>query len=437
MTELAGPTRTNIEIDQEACIAILRRLVAAQRHGEDAVQAVVQDELTHCGAAVRPMLYEPSDVPLIGEFAALDVVASGERLTLLGTCAGSGGGRSLILFAHPDSEPVAGIERWTQDPFLGTIFEGRLYGWGVADDLLGVAAGLAAMRCVRMAGLTTRGDVVFASTPSKRHARGVSAALVAGLTGDAALYLHPAESGSGLTEIKAFASGQIEFRVTVTGQKPPTTEPGHTALAHMAVNPLDKAFLLYQALKALDLSRGSRVHHPLLEDAVGRSTNLQISHMACGSGEKMSRIALTCAIGGAVSFPPTERLEDVQLEIQEAIDGAVAADDWMTHHPPEIVWLSGVSAAETPETHPFYRCAQAAISATTGIEPHVNPLHTSSDIRNPILQRGIPTVGLGSLSGNLTQSGFVDEWVDVEDYLNMVKVVSTIIIDWSGADLAT
>jgi acetylornithine deacetylase len=433
MTDTPSPVFGGIEIDEQACIDILRRLISAQSNGEGAVQAVVEDTLIGCGASVHRMMYEPSDVPLTGEFAARDVVASGERLTLLGTRAGSGGGRSLILFAHPDSEPVAGTERWTREPFRGTISEGRLYGWGVADDLLGVAAGLAALMSLNAAGLTTRGDVVFASTPSKRHARGVSAALAAGLSADAALYLHPAESGEGLAEIKAFASGQLEFRVTVTGQKPPTTEPGHTALAHLAINPVDKAVLLYQALRALDARRGARVHHPLLEAAVGRSTNLQISHMSCGNGEKMSRIAVTCTIGGAVSFPPTERLEDVQREIEEAIDGAVAADAWMMRNPPKLEWLSGVSAAETPEAHPLYRCAQAAIRAVTGIEPHVNPLHTSSDIRNPIIQRGIPTVGLGSLSGNLTQSGFVDEWVDVKDYLNMVKVVSAIILDWSGA----
>jgi len=436
MTDTRTPVNAGIDIDAEACIDVLRRLIAAQASGESAVQAVVEDALTACGASVRRMRYEPSEVPLTGEFAARDVVASGERLTLLGTRAGSGGGRSLILFAHPDSEPVAGLERWTREPFAGTISEGRLYGWGVADDLLGVAAGLAALRSVSAAGLTTRGDVVFASTPSKRHARGVAAALAAGLSGDAALYLHPAESGSGLGEIKAFASGQLEFRVTITGQKPPTTEPGHTAFAHLAINPVDKAFLLYQALRALDARRAARVHHPLLEAAVGRSTNLQISHLSCGTGEKLSRIASTCTLGGAVSFPPTERLEDVQREIEEAISDTVVADDWMTRNPPQLVWLSGVSAAETPAAHPLYRCAEAAIRAVTGIDPHVNPLHTSSDIRNPIVQRGIPTVGLGSTSGNLTQSGFVDEWVDVKDYLNMVKVVGAIILDWCGADHA-
>ena len=74
-----------------------------------------------------------------------------------------------------------------------------------------------------------------------------------------------------------------------------------------------------------------------------------------------------------------------------------------------------------------------AIHQVTGEAPHVNPLHTSSDIRNPILQAGIPTVGLGPLGGDLTQNGLTDEWVDVEDYLRAVKVAAAVIDGWCGA----
>ena len=69
----------------------------------------------------------------------------------------------------------------------------------------------------------------------------ISALLHGGLNADAALYLHPAESGAGLREVKAFASGQVEFRTVIEGRPPDTTEPLQTAFAHLAVNPIDKA----------------------------------------------------------------------------------------------------------------------------------------------------------------------------------------------------
>ena len=83
-------------------------------------------------------------------------------------------------------------------------------------------------------------------------------------------------------------------------------------------------------------------------------------------------------------------------------------------------------------TAPLYGVVADAIRRVTGEAPFVNPLHTSSDIRNPILQAGIPTVGLGPLGGNLTQNGFTDEWVDVADYRRSVEVAAAVIAGWCG-----
>jgi acetylornithine deacetylase/succinyl-diaminopimelate desuccinylase-like protein len=66
--------------------------------------------------------------------------------------------------------------------------------------------------------------------------------------------------------------------------------------------------------------------------------------------------------------------------------------------------------------------------------PEINPLHTSSDIRNPMVQSGIPCVGLGPLCGDLTQNGGRDEWVDEADYRRGVAVVAALITLWCGVE---
>jgi acetylornithine deacetylase len=71
-----------------------------------------------------------------------------------------------------------------------------------------------------------------------------------------------------------------------------------------------------------------------------------------------------------------------------------------------------------------------AVKYVTGEKPLVNPLHTSSDIRVPMIQAGIPTVGLGPLGGDLTQNGLSDEWVDVADYSRSVKVAAILMAQW-------
>ena len=55
--------------------------------------------------------------------------------------------------------------------------------------------------------------------------------------------------------------------------------------------------------------------------------------------------------------------------------------------------------------------------------------------RNPMLYKGIPTLGLGPLSGDSTQIGGSDEWVDIEDYVRAVKVAASIIVNWCGVEL--
>ena len=379
--------------------------------------------------------YDPADVRVIGEFALDEARAPERRRAILGTLPGDPTLPSLLMFAHPDGEPIADTGRWQHDPFSGETEDGRVYGWGVADDLAGCAAAVEAIERVAGTG-TPLGHLHFASTPSKRYARGVAAVLHGGHSADAALYLHPAESGVGMREIKAVASGHIEFRIDVAGRAPNTTEPGHTAFSHLAENPIDKALIVRAALMDLAKERSSRVRHPLIEAEVGRATNIHVSQVKCGEMQRFGRIEDRCTLGCAASFPPCETMDQVKSEITEAVERASATDPWLRDNAPEITWITGVTGGEVPAEHPLFQTAAQSIRTVTGHAPHVNPMHTSSDIRNPIVEAGIPCVGLGCLGGDLSQNGRHDEWVDLVDFQRMVEVTTRVAINWcSGAHL--
>ncbi|MGY6707204.1 MAG: M20 family metallopeptidase [Rhizobiaceae bacterium] len=418
--------------EKRHALGLLEELVAAQAKGEPAVQARIAERLVASGCDVQQKAYDPAAVPVIGEFAGGRAQTAGERVNVIARLPGNAQMRSILVFAHPDSEPVNGAEGWSRDPFVLEDDGGRLHGWGVADDLAGIAAGALALEKAAKVPAAERGDIIFISAPSKRHARGVSAALHDGFEADAALYLHPAESGAGLSEIKALASGHLEFRILISGRYPDTNEPSHTAFSHLAENPLDKAFLIHAALKKLDAERGQRIHHPAIDKVVGRSTNLLVSNIACGEDRRFGRINLECTMGCALSFPPGETLEEVKAEVEAAIMSAAEQDAWLAKNPPRIEWVAGVTGAECPPDHPLYLTAARAVEAVTGIVPHVNPMHTSSDIRNPIVQKGIPTVAIGGLCGDLTQNGRTDEWVDRDDFLRMTAATTDIILGWCG-----
>lgn len=200
-------------------VAFLASLVRAQREGEAAVQALISERLTACGAEVETMRYEPTEIALKEEFASADAMVAGERLAVVGVLRGQGEGRSLLLFGHPDSEdpakppPGAGPESWTHDPFEPTQSEGKMFGWGIADDLMGVAAGVCALEACQRDQLL--GDVYVASCPSKNHARGATAVLQrvnfgAGWTESSSHLglsrLHPGPKSSSMRSPKPFRS---------------------------------------------------------------------------------------------------------------------------------------------------------------------------------------------------------------------------------------
>lgn len=419
-----------IEKNSARHLAFLQKLSRATREGEEAVQALVAERMRELGCEVETLRISPAELILKHEFADLGDAPPEPRISVVGRRAGRRGGRSLLLFAHPDNPPHVGLEKWAHDPFGAKIEGGRMYGWGVADDLAGVAIMIEALAALEEAGLEPGGDVILCSTPAKRNAQGVIALLSRGYTADASVYLHPAESGAGMKEIKAIASGMLQFRVRVQGRRPDTSEPGHTAFAHLAVNPVNKAVILIRALEALDARRGNRVRHPGLDKAVGRSTNLLIGTISAGEEGALTRVPESCVFGASLTFPPQEKLEAVRREVEVCLEEAAGSDPWLREVSPGIEWVFGTQGVETPVSHPLYRTVSRAIKDVTGEDPFVNPLHSASDIRNPILYSGIPCVGLGPLAGSLAQNGLTDEWVDTEDYIRAVQITARILLDW-------
>ncbi|CAM2865256.1 hypothetical protein CFR75_09350 [Komagataeibacter xylinus] len=426
----SNPSSPSLAPEANERLAFLQALIRLGKEGEQAVQQHVAQELERLGCIVQHVTYQPRDLTLRDEFAAYPNLHDEERTAIIARLPGTGGGRSLMMFAHPDSEPSTDTTGWRHDPFAGSVEAGRVYGWGVADDLAGVATMVESVRSIVKSGVTLHGDVIVASTPSKRHARGMIAVMQNGGLSDAALYLHPAESGAGMREIKSFAGGQLLFTITVDGEQPPTTEPGHTAFAHLAVNPIEKAMSVCTALQALDAERAERVHHAALDTAIGRASNLLVSTIATSHQQRFNRVAQSCEIGCALSFPPGETLESVQAEVEACISQAAAADAFLAAHPPRIAWISGVSPAEVRTDDPLFEIANTVIHNVTGERAFANVLHTSSDIRVPNVQHGIPTIGLGPLCGDLSQNGKTDEWVDLADYLRCIDVVAGIISGW-------
>jgi acetylornithine deacetylase len=421
---------TIIDEKKNEYISFLQKLVKNSKYGEEHLQSVIAKKLNTLGCSVEILKLFPTQLQPEKEFALENKIEVTKRISVVGKKSGSSKGKSLLFFAHPDSEPVEDIEKWSHEPFSAEIEEEKMFGWGVADDLSGVAIMIGSLDAIITSNMPIMGDLFFCSTASKRNARGILAILKKGYTADAAIYLHPAETGIGLQEIKNLATGKLDFKIKIIGKAPDTNEPGHTTRAHLGVNPIEKAMQIVKELKKLDDKRGKNVYHALIEKEIGRSTNLLISYINSGNGNRLSAMPAECIIGGTLTFPPNEELEHVKREIINVIKLFAKNDEWYKKKPPKIEWIFGSQGAEVPQEHPLYRSVSNSIKTVTGITPSSNPLHGASDIRNPMLYRGIPTVGFGPLAGNLSQNKLTDEWISIPEYIDAIKVCARLILSW-------
>ena len=108
------------------------------------------------------------------------------RTSVIARLRGSGGGRSMMLYAHMDTVGPGGMP----DPFDPVVREGRMYGRGTYDMKCGLAACIDAVQ--HLAGASRlRGDVVLAAVADEENASIGMAAVLEHVRTDAAIVTEP------------------------------------------------------------------------------------------------------------------------------------------------------------------------------------------------------------------------------------------------------
>ncbi|MCX6643022.1 MAG: peptidase dimerization domain-containing protein, partial [Candidatus Bathyarchaeota archaeon] len=176
--------------------------------------------------------------------------------------------------------------------------------------------------------------------------------------------------------------------------------------------------------------RNRRVTYKPLMDAVGRSTNLLIAHIQGGVMSNLTDIPEECMLAGSLTFPPNEDIDTVMKELEDYVKRFYDSDPYLKDNNPTLEWIQGTQGVEMAMDLPIIKVTLNAIESITGVKPFSNPLYSKSDLRTPVLIAGIPNVAFGPLAGDFATTGGKDEWVDIDDYIKSIKVLSKIISDW-------
>ncbi len=397
---------------------------------------------TAANAVLRPV-YEAAGCE-IDEFEAV-----GGRANLVGVRRGTGGpggagatgaangdARSLIFNGHVDTVAPGDPARWTSgDPFDGRIEDGQLYGLGASDQKSGLVAQAWAMRALELAGVRLRGDLTVESVVGEEmmeHRAGTTATIERGYRADAAIVSEPT-SVTGPPALAPCSGGGTVFTVRIEGLAAhPCARgnhiwPGGTGERH-AVNAIDKAFLVTEAVRRLEEAWGRDRSHPLFPPGyftIGPDTILGSNH-----GRMLSwAVANEVTLEYLAMYEPTRTQADVRAEIETYLGNVFEADPWLREHRPVIDWPHTWPPYDTPIDHPITAAVQAAHVAALGSPVELQGFAAVDDATY-FEVAGIPAVSYGP--GSILTCHCFDEHVPVDDVIRAAKVYAAAAIGWCG-----
>jgi len=325
------------------------------------------------------------------------------RVSVAGRLPGTGGGASLMLYAHSDTVGVEGME----DPFSGAVRDGRLYGRGAYDMKGGLAACLGALKACRDAGLRLRGDLVIcAAADEETESLGISDLLEVVHT-DAAIVTEPTELDVYVAH-KGFCWIEVETR----------GRAAHGSRYQDGVDANLRMGRFLAELERLEQAVRSRQPHPLLGPP-----SLHAAVLRGGSG--LSTYAASCQLQIERRTLPDETPASVLAEI-EAILGKLRSADPSFEGSARLL-LSRPSLEGTPQS-PIARTVIAAAAHRLGRAPGIGGAAYWMDAAL-IAAKGIETVVIG---GSGAGAHAAVEWADLESVESLAAILADSAVAYCG-----
>ena len=324
-------------------------------------------------------------------------------------------GKTLMFNGHIDVMPADEVEEWTTPPFSPTIRDGKLYGRGTADMKGGLMAATMAVKLLQDAGIPFFGSVKITSVCDEEGGgNGSMQAIMSGQRADGVVVCEGTSD-----ELILAHMGFVFFRVKFAGKA------CHSGAKQNGVSAIEKAIKVIQALNEKEHEWLLHYKHPLLP---APNLNVGLIH----GGTAGSTVAEDCMFEVCVHYLPNQMSHNqVVKEFQEVVERVAKSDAWLEEHLPEIQITQFGGGFEMEEHSPFVGSFKRAYSEARGKAVKVVGSPAGCDSR---LWRNIaecPTIQFGP--GNLAQCHAVDEWLDLEAYLQSILIYAELILDFCQA----
>jgi len=396
-------------------VEILEKLIRVQSiEGESAANAqmVVSDYLSKLSYRIEKSEDRPSRHKGHPEYMTPSPAGDGPFVNIVGW-PNKKEGKQFAMFSHIDTHSIE--EGWTTDPFEPKIIGNKLYGLGTSDDKAGVAAMLVAATILSKTGkslpvvmsLHGKGGGGRGSLPVFERIRNTEHNI------GAVLYVHPAETGRGLDDIKNSVQGIADLQLEMTGWRGEPLEIGSIDSAEWK----DGGNALDLCLEVLDT----------LKETVFKNIMVNIGTIV--GGDRIGSVADKVTVKFRLKFTGKHTwkvlLDDSNKVLTELVKSRSSATQAYTAELKSVGYMTnpGVADWEAQES----KILRNSIAEITGKPPTAYPNHYAGDIRYPIRLLGVPAYGIGSLGGNFYMP---DEWVDIDDLVKLVAVLVDTIGNW-------
>ncbi|WP_137391088.1 M20/M25/M40 family metallo-hydrolase [Rhodoligotrophos defluvii] len=401
--DLKGQLLEWIERDRDELIDFVCRFVRAKSPNPpgDTTEAVkvVTDFLGAKGVPFRLVDPQPTMANIVGTFE------------------GGAPGRHLVLNGHIDVFPVDETEEWTHGPWSGAVADGKIWGRGIADMKCGTSASIFTYCYLHRLREHLKGKLTLTAVSDEETfgpwgARYLMEHHRDEVLGDCCLNGEP----SGPVTLRFGEKGPLWIKFTVR------TPGAHGSYTHLSPSATKIAAKLIHDLEAVteiptpgtpDIERALTEGEAAIERALGKGASKTLQRVTLNIGRingglKVNMIPGLCEFEADFRLPVGYAKEHILPKIRE-----IAA------RYPEVT-MEEINYSEAKACDPFGEMAQIIqqnVEALRGFKPTPIISMGGSDARL-WRQRGVPAYIYGPYPYGMGQK---DEYVDVEDFLHVVR----------------
>jgi len=404
---------------REEIILFIQNLVQSPSlaNDENDVQEIILNKLDslQLKAEIIPVNFDfIKDHPAFSD----DGFSPDSRINVIGNWNKNMKGKSLILNGHVDVVPTGSKTLWEDSPWSGKIKDDRIYGRGSCDMKAGLASGILAVQVLKTIGFEPNGNVMIQSVVGEESGGcGTLTNIVKGYKGDAAVILEPTS-----LKLCPIQSGALTFRLTIPGQAT------HAAMRWDGISAIEKFNIINQSIIELEKERHSLFSVEYYESPE-RVAPINIGTIK--GGEWHSTVPDSVIVEGRLGVFPGEPVSDARTAFSNHIIKVSNSDPWLKNNPPIIEWFEGqFESGQTDINHSIINHLKEAYNNVNNSIPIIEGVTYGSDLRLFTNHADIPALLFGP--GDVRLAHSANEYVEIEEVLTCIKIISNLIINWCG-----